>query len=141
MSKTIANTSIFVQAVVGQDIPSSWSTKTGRRSASAKWTVALPPSASTALSLTRTSALSSNGRKSVTRTPMLSLRAYSERNTFIAAYSPMTGATPRRTSSSTTTSEVRQSATSTAKTMTSGGLISHSHTSRRTQFSFWSPLC
>ena len=80
MSKTIANISIFVQAVVGQDIPSSWSTKTGRRSASAKWTVALPPSASTAFSLTRTSALSSNGRKSVTRTQMLSPRASSELN-------------------------------------------------------------
>lgn len=74
-------------------------------------TVVSLPSASTASFLMRTSALSSSGRKSVTRTPMPSLRAYSERNTFIAAYSPMAGATPRRTSFSTTISEVRQSAT------------------------------
>ena len=141
MSKTIANTSIFVQAVVGQGIPSSWSTRTGRRSASAGLTVVSLPSASTVSFLVRTSALSSRERKSVTRTPMPSLRAYSERNTFIAAYSPMTGATPRRASFSTTISEAHQSATSTAKTTTSGGHISHSHTSRRTQSSFWSLLC
>ena len=39
---------------------------------------------------------------------MPSLRFSSERNTCIATYSPMTGATQRRSSFSTTISEVRQ---------------------------------
>ena len=141
MSKIIANTSTSVRTTVSQGGQSSWSIPTGPRFTSAAWTVMWRPSSSTPSSRRRTSASLSSGQNLAKRILLQSPRGSSAPNTCTAASSPMTGPTPKRTSSPTTTSVERQSATSTARTTTSAGPISRSRISRKTLFSCWLRPC